>query len=75
MSTNKTVIINSIMRRIAEADKESPIAVFSVDGELKAVFLNTVQTRFWFKTRAYRSVGIFTKHDNLEDVFNILYYG
>ena len=72
---NKTVSINKIMRRIDEADKCSPIAVFEIDKDLKAVFLNTTETRLWLRTKKHRCVGIFTKNDNREDVFNLLYYG
>jgi hypothetical protein len=70
---NKTIIVNNIIKRIAEADPCSPIAVFVVDRELKAVFANTSTTAYWLRSNKHPCIGIFSKKDNLNDVYHILY--
>ena len=64
--------VNKIIKRIAEADPESPIAVFKINGLLKAVFANTSTTAFWLRTVKYQCLGIYSKKDNLNQVYKVL---
>jgi len=65
-------MIPQIMRRIEAADVESPISVFVIDGELKAVFGNSVVTKYWIKEGKFKHIGTFNRTMHSETILRKL---
>jgi hypothetical protein len=65
-------MISQIMRRIEAADVESPISVFVIDGELKAVFGTSVLTKQWIEKGKHRHIGTFNRDMHSETILRKL---